>query len=77
MQLFRIEFPIISRFFRSKISKPFDDRPELSDGDPVYAFEREIGEVVSCLEAGRPSTILGATLARDAVEICCLQAQQV
>ena len=53
------------------------ERPELGDGDPVFAFEREIGEVASCLEAGRPSTILDARLARDAVEICGLQAQQV
>ena len=52
------------------------ERPELGDGDPVFAFEREVGEVVNCLETGRPSTILDATLARDAVEICCLQAQQ-
>ena len=51
--------------------------PALGDGDPVFAFEREIGEVVSCLEAGRSSAILDAALARDAVEICRLQAQQV
>ena len=52
------------------------ERPELGDGDPVFAFEREVGEVMSCLEADRPSAILDATLARDAVDICCLQAQQ-
>ena len=52
------------------------ERPEMGDGDPVFAFEREIAEVVSCLEVDRPSKILDATLARDAVEICCLQAQR-
>ena len=53
------------------------ERPELGDGDPVFAFEREVGEWVSCLAAGRTSTILDATLAKDAVEICQMQAQQL
>lgn len=53
------------------------ERPELGDGDPVFAFEREVSELVGCLEAGQASMILDATLARDAVEICRMQAQQV
>jgi len=53
------------------------ERPELGDGDPVFAFEREVGELVSCLEAGRTSKILDATLARDAIEICQMQAEQI
>jgi len=53
------------------------ERPELGDGDPVFAFEREVGELVSCLEAGQTSKILDATLARDAIEICQMQAEQI
>ncbi len=53
------------------------ERPELGDGDPVFAFEREVAELVSCLEAGKVSEILDATLARDAIEICQMQAEQV
>ena len=53
------------------------ERPELGDGDPVFAFEREVGELVSCLEAGQASKILDATLARDAIEICQMQAVQI
>ena len=52
-------------------------RPELGDGDPVFAFEREIGEVAGCLNDDRDSEILNGQLARDAIEICQLQAQSV
>lgn len=52
-------------------------RPELGDGDPVYAFGREIAEVTRCLAADQPSEILNGALARDAIEICQMQAQSV
>lgn len=51
--------------------------PQLGDGDPVYAFEREIAEVVRCLAQQTPSRILSGQLARDAVEICQMQAQEI
>lgn len=51
--------------------------PELGDGDPLRAFEREIGEVVRCARDQTPSTILAGTLARDAVEICEMQAKEI
>ena len=53
------------------------ERPELGDGDPVFAFEREVGELVSCLETGQASKILDAVLARDAIEICQMQAGKI
>lgn len=52
-------------------------RPELDDGDPVHAFGREIQEVVRCLGSDQPSEILNGSLARDAIEICQMQAQSV
>jgi predicted dehydrogenase len=52
------------------------ERPELGDGDPVLAFDREIAEVVRCLAGQKESTTLNSTLARDAIEICQMQADQ-
>ena len=52
-------------------------RPTLGDGDPVLAFEREIGEVVQCLSEDRDSEILNGALARDAIELCQMQATAV
>ena len=53
------------------------ERPELGDGDPVFAFGREINEVVACLSEDRTSEVLNGGLARDAIEICQLQAESV
>ena len=53
------------------------ERPELGDGDMVAGFCREIAEVVDCLSANKNSSILGGGLARDAIEICHLQAKSV
>ncbi len=50
------------------------DRPELSSVD---AFEAELEEVVSAVEAGTPSPILTGELARDAVILCQKQTQSV
>jgi len=52
-------------------------RPELGDGDPVLAFGREIQEAATCFTEQRPSEILNGALARDAIEICQIQAQSV
>ncbi|MDG1873820.1 MAG: Gfo/Idh/MocA family oxidoreductase [Mariniblastus sp.] len=52
-------------------------RPELGDGDPIYGFAREIQEVANCLSENRNSKILNGALARDAIEICQMQAQSV
>lgn len=53
------------------------ERPDLGDGDPIFAFEREIGEVVACLSEDRESRVLSGALARDAIEICQMQAKSV
>jgi predicted dehydrogenase len=45
-------------------------RPKLPGGDPVDAFADELREVVSCVRDDRPSEILGADLAQDAIRIC-------
>ena len=52
-------------------------RPELGDGDPVHGFCREIEEVTKCVSENRDSKILNGALARDAIEICQMQAQSV
>lgn len=52
-------------------------RPELGDGDPIHGFQREIEEVAKCMSENRPSKILNGALARDAIEICQLQATSV
>jgi hypothetical protein len=36
----------------------------------VLSFELEMAEVVRSLETGTPSTLLGGTLARDAIGLC-------
>jgi len=51
--------------------------PELGDGDPVFAFVREIQEVVRCLESGKPSEILDGKLAADAIGICDMQSRKI
>lgn len=52
-------------------------RPKLAGGDPMDAFESELREVVRCLRAGEPSAVLGAELARDAIELCQAQAKSL
>ncbi len=51
--------------------------PELGDGDPIHGFAREIAEVAHCLTTNTPSKILAGSLARDAIEICEMQASQI
>ena len=52
-------------------------RPELGSGDPVDSFAVEIGEVIRCVTADTPSTVLAADLARDAVILCHRQTESV
>jgi predicted dehydrogenase len=52
-------------------------RPKLAGGDPVDAFADELGEVARSIRAGRPSNILGAELAQDAMRICEAQSESL
>lgn len=52
-------------------------RPDIGDGDPVLGFCREIQEVTTCLSENRASDILNGSLAKDAIQICQLQARSV
>jgi len=45
-------------------------RKKLGSGDPMEAFHSELKEVVRCVQQQKPSEILDATLARDAVALC-------
>lgn len=52
--------------------------PSLPGGDPMLsAFEAEIKEVAACVQAGKPSSLLGGELARDAIVLCHRQAESV
>jgi len=52
-------------------------QPKLSSGDPLDAFAAEIQEVLKSIKSGRPSDLLGAALARDALVLCHKQSQSV
>lgn len=52
--------------------------PALPPGDPMLAaFEAEIKEVASACKSGKPSTLLGGDLARDAIVLCHKQTESV
>jgi predicted dehydrogenase len=51
-------------------SRGNSQRPKLPGGDPLDAFANELREVMSCVREARPSEILGAELAQDAMRIC-------
>ncbi len=51
--------------------------PKLAGGDPVDAFVDELSEVARSIRAGRPSKILGAELAQDAMRICEAQSSSL
>jgi predicted dehydrogenase len=53
------------------------EHPKLPDGDPMNAFIAEIQEVLRCLKRNEKSTILDATLARDAVALCQKQSESL
>jgi predicted dehydrogenase len=50
---------------------------DVGDGDPVRAFEAELRTVVDCAAANRPSEILDAALAEDAIRLCQMQADSL
>jgi len=52
-------------------------RPPMPGGDPVDGFVAELTEVKDCLAAGRDSAILSGTFARDAIELCEMQAAAI
>ncbi|MEX0642960.1 MAG: Gfo/Idh/MocA family oxidoreductase [Pirellulales bacterium] len=45
-------------------------RPKMPDGDPMNAFPLELREVLRAVNEDKPSEILGANLAQDAIRIC-------
>jgi predicted dehydrogenase len=45
-------------------------RPKFGGGEPVDAFVNELREVIHSIREGKPSEILGAMLAQDAIRIC-------
>lgn len=49
------------------------ERPELGDGDPVAAFVAEVDAAAECVDQGKPSPILDAQTAADAIKICEMQ----
>jgi predicted dehydrogenase len=52
-------------------------KPKLSGGDPIDAFANELREVAHCVQDGRPSEILGAILAQDAMRLCEAQTESL
>jgi predicted dehydrogenase len=46
------------------------ERPELQGEDPVDGFVCELKEACRAVQAGKPSDVLGADLARDALVLC-------
>ncbi len=53
------------------------DRPELSGGDAIWPFEKELTEVVQAVQKGTASPLLTGALARDAVVICQKETEAV
>ena len=49
------------------------ERPELGDGDPVSSFVAEIDAAARCVDYGEISSILDASTAADALQICEMQ----
>ena len=49
-------------------------RIELGDGDPMDAFYGELGHVAQVLEGGAQPDVLAGNLARDAIQICRMEA---
>ncbi|TWU00248.1 Glucose--fructose oxidoreductase precursor [Botrimarina colliarenosi] len=52
-------------------------RPKLAGDDPMDAFKAELREVVRCLQSDEPSPVLGAELARDAIQLCQAQSKSL
>src|SRR5690606_26699490 len=52
-------------------------QPRLSGGDPIDAFVGELREIQQAIKANKPSPVLAAELARDAIRLCHRQTQSV
>jgi predicted dehydrogenase len=50
---------------------------ELGDGDPMRAFEAELGGVVESVGRNQDSDILNGALAQDAIRTCWMQAESL
>lgn len=50
---------------------------QLGGGDPIDGFAAELREAMRCVQAGRPSELLGANLAQDALRLCERQAESL
>jgi hypothetical protein len=46
------------------------ERPDLSGGDDITAFEFEINEMIESVRVGKVSDVLSAATARNAIETC-------
>lgn len=51
--------------------------PDLGEHDEISAFASEITEVINAVNTGRPSSILGGDLARDAIILCQKETESV
>jgi hypothetical protein len=52
-------------------------RPKLIGADEISAFEAEIREAAQAIASGKPSSILSADLAQDAIILCHKQTEAV
>ncbi|MGI9427287.1 MAG: Gfo/Idh/MocA family protein [Bythopirellula sp.] len=50
---------------------------ELGDGDPMNAFHNELGHAAQVVQGGAPPDALAGSLARDAIQICRLEANDL
>ncbi len=50
---------------------------DLGDGDPMLAFQAELGHAARVIEQGAPPDALSCDLARDAIGLCRLQADDL
>lgn len=51
------------------------ERPALGSGDPVDSFVSQLTEMAQAVETGKPSSLLAANLARDALALCEAQTE--
>lgn len=53
------------------------ETPQLAAADEIDSFRAELAEAVAAVASGRPSTLLDARLARDALALCIKEGQSV
>jgi predicted dehydrogenase len=75
----RFDFVVVNAKERYLVAPTIEDyrsgttrtrRPKLRGGDPLDAFTAELREAIRSIRTGRPSEILSAELAQDAIRIC-------